>query len=801
MLDLEFDIAIGKHRRETSWRNRKITWAAFKDRLRVTQRTHELYAEYVKAKPSRQAEIKDVGGFVGGFLVNGRRKKTNVLHRQLITLDLDFANVDFWEDFTLFNSCAAVLYSTHKHSSATPRYRLVLPLDREVDRDEYEAIARYIAGDLNIELFDPSTFQPERLMYFPSTSKNGEYIFKEQDGAPICADNILAKYVNWRDSSTWAVSEKVGTLVLKAIKKQGDPTEKSGLIGAFCRTYTIHEAIEKFLGDVYEPAGDGRYTYLLGSTAAGVVTYDEMFAYSHHGSDPAGEKLSNAFDLVRLHLFGDKDTEAHDATPINKKPSFLAMQDLVASDTETKKTIGVERMESAKIDFADFSTEQDEDAPAEEPNLDWLKDLDADRSGNYTASANNLELIFKNDPVLKKAFLFDEFENRELLTKSVPWRKLRKKRDYVTDADDSGVRVYIENVYGITGKDKINDAYALHLWQHRVHPIREYLNSLTWDGVQRLDALMIDFMGAEDSAYTRNVTRKAFTAAVARVFNPGCKFDYILTLVGEEGKLKSTIFRKMGKDWFSDSFSGIQGREAVEQLQGVWILEIGELAGVKKAEVEATKHFIAKQIDRFRVAYGKRTDNFPRQLIFVATTNEDEFLQGVNGNRRFWIVKIWVTAPRLDVSDDLTEDYINQVWAEAKHLYEAGERTYLLPHEEDAARAVQREHTEQDDRADIIRKYLDTLLPENWGDMNVQERRFYLSDSEEIAEKGVEQRAEVSVPEIWAEALGGAVKDLTPFISKQIRGIMKTIQGWHRSGGVSRSGKWYGVNRCFKRNV
>ena len=274
--DGSFDIATGRSRKETNWRNKEFTWSELIKKVSVTHRTAETHSEYVTAKKTRQDEIKDIGGFVGGYLSTGRRKSGNVLHRQLITLDLDYAKPGFWDDFTLLYGNAALVYSTHKHAPDSPRLRLIVPLDRPVYADEYEAIARKLAGSIDIELFDPTTFQPERLMYWPSTSKDGEYIFEYQDGEWLNADEILSSYYDWKDSSEWPVSSKVDKLVQRSINKQGDPLEKPGVIGAFCRTYTVTEVLEIFLADVYEPcAVENRYTYKEGSTAAGLIVYED----------------------------------------------------------------------------------------------------------------------------------------------------------------------------------------------------------------------------------------------------------------------------------------------------------------------------------------------------------------------------------------------------------------------------------------------------------------------------------------------------------------------------------------------
>ena len=309
---LEYDgnlsIAIGLNVSSKIWKNTKMTWSNLVQKLSTPVITAETYKRFMNATKEEQSKIKDVGGFVGGFLTNGRRDKTNVLYRQLITLDIDFSHENFWWDFTMLFGCAAVIHSTHKSCPEKPRHRLIIPIDREVSQEEYQAIARKVAGDLNIDLFDQSTFDVNRLMFWPSVSSDAEYYFEYQDGPFLEADYVLGLYNDWHDTSEWPTASDSNDIIRQAIKKQEDPDNKKGIIGVFCRAYSIQSAIETFLPEVYTPAGDERYTYVNGSTAAGLITYDDKFAYSHHGTDPAGGRLCNAFDLVRIHKFGHLDT-------------------------------------------------------------------------------------------------------------------------------------------------------------------------------------------------------------------------------------------------------------------------------------------------------------------------------------------------------------------------------------------------------------------------------------------------------------------------------------------------------------
>lgn len=794
--DGKLDIATGRSRREMNWKNREMLWSDLLKKLSVTHRTTESFAEYLASKKPRQDEIKDIGGFVGGYLNSGRKKKGSVRHRQLITLDADYANKDLWEDFIEMYDCAAGLYSTHKHSPDNPRYRLIIPVDRILLADEFVAISRKIAGMLGIDQFDHSTsYQLERLMYWPSSSADGVYEFQYQDGSWLNADEVLASYHNWQDSSEWPVSSRENQLVDRAMKKQGDPLEKKGIVGAFCRTYTIHEAIELFLSDQYEPCEiENRYTYKHGSTSGGLITYDDKFAYSWHSTDPAGSKLCNAFDLVRIHKFGLSDEDALATTPGNKLPSYLKMQDLASSDPAVSKLRSKENFESAKYDFTD--EEEKPEAETEEENDDWKGQLKIDRRGEFQSTIDNIFLILKNDPKLKNRIVLNEFEGRLFVKKNLPWRKITAATSDFTDDDADCLSHYLESQK--MPFTHVQKALAKLRTENRFHPVREYLEKLEWDGVERLEELFIDYLGAEDSLYTRVVTRKTLIAAVARIFEPGIKFDTVLTFVGKEGIGKSTIVSKLAGKWFSDCLGDIHTKEGMESLKGVWIMEIAELASLRKADQEAIKRFITSREDIYRPAYGRQLVRHPRQCLFFATTNKKDFLQSGDGNRRFLPIDTYVQDPQKDIFIDLSQPEINQLWAEAVNYYRAGEEINVPVEIYETASLVREQHTEQDDRKGIIENYLSKLLPENWDEMNVYDRRSFLNGEEELL-KGTVERSRVCAAEIWCEALGGLQRDMTTQNTKFIHEVMRKLKGWEYSKTSHRL-KIYGTQKVYEKS-
>lgn len=803
--DFKLDLATAKHRFDKHWKNKKTTWSALLKKISEPHYTAETLTEYAALPKTRQDEIKDVGGYVGGYLTNGTRKNENVLHRQVITLDIDHGDGREWELFQTLYDTAACVYSTHKHTPATPRMRLLMPLSREVTSDEYIAIARRIAGIIGIESFDLTTFEPARLMYWPSSSKDGEYFFEYQDGPALDADEVLGTYVNWRDSSEWPISVRASAHVNKAMKKAGEPTEKPGIVGVFNRTFDIHQAIELYLDGVYEDAGPGRYTYVNGSTAGGLVIYDDKFAFSHHGTDPVGGKLCNAFDLVRLHKFGVHDEDATDGTPVNRLPSYKMMNDFALGIGDVKHQLAHERITSASEDFADWETSDDSDESAGSSpekrineNVDWAEKMDADAKGNYLSTINNVKLVLENDDIFRDLFAFDLLAHLPVATRNLPWRKITPKSAGITDDDLAFIRLYFEKTYGITSTPKIDDGFAIVTSSRSFNPVAKYLESLTWDGVPRVDALLCDFLGAEHSEYTYTVTRKCLCGAVARAFQPGIKYDNVLVTTGVQGTGKSYVFDKLGGHWFSDTFNTFHGKEAIEQLHGAWIIEIGELSNMRRADANTVKAFISKKEDRVRGAFKRRVEVSPRMCIFVGTTNEDDFLKDSSGNRRFWPVRTHEYRATRDKFTELTQEYVGQVWAEAVALYRAGEPLFLNLQQKDAATEAQISHLQRDERTGVIAEYLDALLPVNWGALYPYERRGWYTNTDDLQPAGELVRNSVSAIEIFVEVFGGQLRDFNRRASSEIREIMDKMPGWEYDAQLIKI-KGYGPQRCYLR--
>ena len=598
---------------------------------------------------------------------------------------------------------------------------------------------------------------------------------------------MLERYPNWRDSSYWPESSRAKSNRKKLAERQGDPREKAGIVGAFCRTYSAVDAIDKFLQGVYVPCDDpSRYTYESGSTSGGLVIYgDGDFAYSHHGTDPISGKLCNAFDLVRLHKFGELDEDAKEGTPVNKLPSYKAMQELATKDKEVKKQIASERMATAIEDF--------------DSEADWQEGLEINNKGELKNTLSNMIIILRHDPLLESIF-YNELREGMDVDGEVPWKRLKRGWNKTDEASLAG---YIDSIYRLYSPGKLKEAVIKVTVERSRHPVKEYLSGLPkWDGAKRVDELLIQYLGAEDNVYTREVTRKTLVAAVARTMTPGIKFDTVLVLNGPQGIGKSTLFSKLAGKFFSDSLSisDMRDKTAAEKLQGYWIIEIGELAGIKKVDEETLKSFLSRQDDKFRASYGYSVEDHPRQSILVGTTNQETgFLRDITGGRRFWPVK----TPGDTKLRPWNIDDVDQIWAEVMEHYNKGETLILSDEAEKIAAVEQIDALESDDREGLVREYLNKLLPSNWDDMEISERRSYIrGDDFGDGIEGSVRRDKVCAMEIWCELFGKEASSMRKIDSYEINAIMRKIDGWEKYSG-NKQGRarvpLYGIQRIFIR--
>jgi len=545
------------------------------------------------------------------------------------------------------------------------------------------------------------------------------------------------------------------------------------------------------LPGIYDHAGDNRYTYVGGSTVGGAVVYDNKFLFSHHATDPCSGKLCNAFDLVRLHLFGDEDVESLPDTPTNRLPSYTKMCNYLSDRPEIKQLVLQERMTSVQEAFGMQAVTQ---AATYDPS--WINNLKVNpNNGNPVSTPYNMKLIIENDPAVANKFYLDEFAGRIYITAALPWDTKFTTPRVWDDGDDAGLRNYFSDVYGVNGKEKIADSLAEVLQKRKCHPLRDYLSSLVWDGIPRVNTLLTDYLGADDTAYTRAAIRKVLVAAVARVFRPGIKFDCMIILAGSQGIGKSTFWKNLGLNWYSDSLNTFEGKEASELLQGYWVIEVGELAGLNRAEMNTIKGFLSKQEDIYRAPYGRRTVPHPRRCVIVGTTNDEEFLRDKTGNRRFWPIDLGKQRVTKNVWRDMPLE-VPQIWAEAVDMYKKAEPLYMENNLEELAVKAQAEHLESDPKEGIILNFLDELVPEDWNKRDAENRRTFYMNMISNKHLCTVKRDRICAVELWVECFHQDKGKMKNSDAREFNNILRRLPGWEEIK-TPRDTAAYGKQRIF----
>ena len=826
-IDRQLIISTGTSRTSKRWPASTVWWSELVARLATPVRGTESLDVYLSWPKPQQDTAKDVGGFVGGSLKGQRRKASAVQGRDIVTLDLDHVPAGGTDDVLRrlgSLQCAYCVYSTRKHHPGEPRLRVLLPLHRTVTADEYEPLARKLMWfiDPEMRLCDPTTFEASRLMYWPSCSADSQYVYLYEDKPFANPDGILALYRDWRAIGEWPEVPGV-TPVQRLAAKQGDPMEKNGIVGAFCRIYDIYSAMEELLPEIYEPSDAGgygqdgralRYTFTGGSTTGGAVIYDAgKFLFSHHATDPCSGKLVNAFDLVRLHLYGDQDDDVQPGTPGNRLPSYTAMGQFAYNDPQVRALLDEERYQEATKEFTAIVGElpptalpeppggpQDTTGPAGEQDAAWMQNIKrSPTTGQALKTVTNVRILLEYDPLLRGRIRKDLFAGRIIGWSPLPWgSRVREAGSFVwTDDDDAGLREHVERILGFRTENTISDALRNHAAAHSYNPVANFINAAPWDGQSRLDTLYIDYMGADDHPYTRAVARKGLVAAVARAMQPGVKFDTMTTVCGPQGLGKSTLFRRLGHDWFSDSVRSFDGKEAAELLQGRWIVEIGELEAMDRSEVRAVKAFLSREDDQYRAAYARHAESRPRRCAFFGTTNDREYLRDPTGNRRFWPVDAMAQPPTRSVFRDMTADVVAQLWAEAYVRWQMGEPLYLNTELEAEAERRREGHTERDPLQGQIEEFLARPVPLDWQRWTLERRRMYWGGGA-TSDLSVGPRDRVCAMEIARECLLDTRATLPRPDTTRLNNILQRLPGWEPTS-TARFGPDYGRQRGFTR--
>lgn len=435
--------------------------------------------------------------------------------------------------------------------------------------------------------------------------------------------------------------------------------------------------------------------------------------------------------------------------------------------------------------------------------------LERSDNGKILPTIGNFVNIITYDSQLYGLIAEDKFSNKIIKVKAPPWGTTNDIGKAWTDKDDAQLRFYISQNYGLRSPQLLNDAIVIGADNNSFHPVRDYLNNLpSWDGKPRAESFFIDTLGVEDSEYTRSITIYWLLAAVKRVMVAGCKFDYCLVLAGPQGIGKSTVLEKLGVSWFNNSIDSINGKDALEQLQGSWIVELGEMQATKKADNEAIKNFISRSTDKVRLPYARRAQEFPRQCVFSATTNDSEPLKDRTGGRRFWMLKSIATSTttpqRLAV---LSNDYIEQVWSEVYQRYNeelaANGNVNLLPPPDILAEAarLQAEFTEGSEIISLIENYLDKLIPssDTWDRLDKSKRRDFVQGyrvdyNGEIVVGNV-KRDIVCSAEIAFELFDAEHLNKEKMLLREINTVMANLKGWHKSSNSSTRMGPYGIQK------
>lgn len=392
-------------------------------------------------------------------------------------------------------------------------------------------------------------------------------------------------------------------------------------------------------------------------------------------------------------------------------------------------------------------------------------------------SLENFCRILEQDVRINGTICYNELAYRRWVRGDIPWEPEPVDRAWC-NSDESWLRRWIWTQYRIKGKEELGDAITIAESMKRINPIREFLNSLEWDGKPRIETLLTDYLGAEQSAYNAAVMRVFLFGAVARAYRPGVKFDYCMILSGPQGAGKSTFLSRLAvnPDWFNDGLKTMDGDTAkiAEQLSGRWIIELGELAAMKRTQdVEGVKQFITTQCDSYRVPYDKYPEDRPRVCVFAGTTNSLNFLVDKSGGRRFLPVEVSVVEPTKSLFAPDWRDDFEQVWAEAVHFYKASEYSLTLSDDMEREAEDQREcYQEEDLRIGLLQEYLDNT-----------------------------DKTLVCVPMLYNEALNEFGKP-TLKVSNEIHEIMRrNIDGWKlhpNKHGKTRCGA-YGKQICYVR--
>lgn len=407
--------------------------------------------------------------------------------------------------------------------------------------------------------------------------------------------------------------------------------------------------------------------------------------------------------------------------------------------------------------------------------LDYKIEYDSDgneKSRKLQQTVRNFEIIMENDSRFAGKIKFDEFSRQEFLSGETPWESENCDRAWGSH-DDAAIYSIIQTDYGVKNRNDYFDAIKNVSMRNRFHPVRDILDSLEYDGNEHIRSLLPDYLGVEDTEYSYQVMRLWMLGAVARVYEPGCKFDYTMIFTGPQGLGKSTFLKMMALNdaWFNDSLDSLDSDKAAQSLMGSWIVELAELKSLARTAggVESVKRFLTAVQDKYRVPYERRADIFLRQCVFAGTTNKSDFLQDETGNRRFLIIQTGINEPTKSLFMPQAIEDMKAAWAQAVHIWKTEKPELVLPDLcRDEARRLQDESMADDGKVGIITQYL-------------------------------EDKDRTCVLEIWREALEENGRP-QKWQSSEISDIILSIPGWTRVKSPTNF-KEYGKQKLFQKKL
>lgn len=427
------------------------------------------------------------------------------------------------------------------------------------------------------------------------------------------------------------------------------------------------------------------------------------------------EILNEEDETKRADLISDLKLKAKD----------LGIKGIFEEKLNTYKKIDRETKRKYKSGVSSNSAPPDSNIADVLQMLDYKIEYDKDgneKSRKLQQTVRNFEIIMDNDSRFAGKIKFDEFSRQEYLMGEIPWESEACNRAWGSH-DDAALYSIIQTDYGMKNRNDYFDAIKNVSMRNKFHPVRDILDGLEFDGEEHIRSLLPDYLGVEDTEYSYQVMRLWMLGAVARVYEPGCKFDYTMIFTGPQGLGKSTFLKMMALNdsWFNDSLDSLDSDKAAQSLMGSWIVELAELKSLARTAggVESVKRFLTAVQDKYRVPYERRADIFLRQCVFAGTTNKSDFLQDETGNRRFLIIQTGVNKPTKSLFVPEAIEDMKAAWAQAVHIWKTEQTELILPDScRDEARRLQDESMADDGKVGIITQFLEdkqrTCVLEIW---------------------------------------------------------------------------------------